>query len=102
MRKADTMSTPVLIPHCKCHTGIVKALVVHPVCQHCYLCNAVQSQVELELVDAAIHQLPYLHTEMPGLKRANSVLPFVMPVKNYSLIRRHILKIMSAQPLHSL
>ena len=56
------MSSPVLIPHCKFHTGIVKALVVHPVCQHCCLRKVLQCQAKLELLNTAVYQLPYLRT----------------------------------------
>ena len=55
-------SVPVLFPQYKLHTGLVQALVAHPVCQHCYFCKVVQSQAADQLSDTALHQLSYLRT----------------------------------------
>ena len=64
------MSTPVFFPQCKFHAGIVEALTIHLVCQHHRLRKVVQRQAELELGEAAVHQLPHLRTRTPDATKA--------------------------------
>ena len=46
------VSIPILILQHKCHTGLVQATVIYSVYQHCCLCKGVNSQVELQLMNA--------------------------------------------------
>ena len=60
------VSIPVLFLHCKLHTGLMKALMTHFVCNYCCLRKCVLTEAKFQPGNAVLHQLRHLRTRVSG------------------------------------